>query len=133
MEYETIKHEALALGREERKALALALGESLRADLRIADKTDPKRFRDAMEGILGCLIDTPDRSPLVSHARMIVAREMTLRGYPHERIAEVLGRHRTSVVYYRRIIESMLLYPRQYPEEKTLYDKYVERLRELGL
>ena len=133
MTYTEIRDAALGLPREERRALSIRIGDSLREEAKRVESMDLTPYRAVMEELVGRSIGTRSRDPLVSHARMIVAREMMIRGFRHERIAELLGRHRSSVIYYRRVIEDMLYSPWQYPDEAYYSEMYSRRLKELDL
>lgn len=118
----------LTLPYEERKALYMAIGESLRPQVpSLEDRY--RAVRLALESVTGHPLDLKSRTREATLERAVVAYQLLSEGFSTTKVGKVIGRNHATVIHARHLIEDIFLYSRLYSYEFHLWINFKKALQ----
>lgn len=91
----------------------------------------PGEYMEAMSKVVGFDASEKTRRERSAIARCMVAYQMKMDGFSHERIAQVIKRHRTTAIWSINAMASMLQVPCCYPEEMKVWKEYQKLIQNI--
>ena len=91
-----------------------------------------QHYVEVMNGIVGADIRERSRKREIVVARNIVMHRMLVEGATQTWVGEQFGMGHCAVIVARRMVENMLMMPRAYMDEMTIYRKFNDKINENG-